>query len=87
MAYEYADEEGLRGSPAANISLYGYRMALRLRNVEDAKKWITRYHSEHLLGTGPSSCWTKEAFALMKKPTQHVEWNPLRSEVALYSCI
>jgi len=87
MAYKYADEEGLRGSPAASISLYGYRMALRLCNVEDVKKWIARYHSEHLLGTGPSSCWTKEAFALMKKRTHRVEWNPLCSEVALYSCI
>lgn len=85
MAYEYAEEEDLRGSPAAGISLYGYRMALRLRNVEDAEKWIARYHSEYLLGTGPSSRWTKEALELMKKPTDHVEWNPLRSEVALYS--
>lgn len=78
-------KEDLRGSPAVDICLYGYRMALCLRNMEDAEKRVTRYHSEYLFGTGPSSRWTKEALELMKKPTDHVEWNPFRSEVALYS--
>jgi hypothetical protein len=81
-AYKYANEEGLRGSPLAYICGFAYRTALRLRNVEDAEKWVARYHAEYLLSTGPSSCWTKSTFELVKKPTTHEDWNPLHNEVA-----
>jgi hypothetical protein len=83
MAYEYAELESIRGMLLADICLQGYKSALCLRDLEDAKKWIARYHSEYLLSTGPSSSWTRKALELMNKPTEHVAWNPLRSEVTL----
>ena len=73
--------EGLRDSPAAGVSLYGYQMTLQLRDLEEAVRSIRRYHSEFLLATGSESSWTREALELVNNLTDHPAWNPLRNPV------
>jgi len=84
IALEYIDMEGLRGSPTAGVSHYGYQMALQLRDLEEAIRWIRRYHSEFLLATGDASSWTRGALELVNNPTDHPAWNPLRNPVWLF---
>lgn len=75
MALEYAEEEGLRGTAKTRICYDGFQVALGLKNLAEAKKFIKMCHDEYLLATGPTSEETQKMRRYMENPTSHVMWN------------
>jgi hypothetical protein len=73
-ALEFIEEEGIVGVIKARLCYDGYQLALEIKNLEQAKRFIKMAYEQYLLATGPTSEQTTKMLRYVRNPKSHMAW-------------
>ena len=71
-ALDFTEEEGIVGAVKSRLCYDGYQLALEIKDLEQAKRFIRMAYQQYLLGTGPTSEQTMEMLRYIRNPQSHI---------------